>query len=158
MLEKDALYEEFFKRYQDRGIKKWQGFFLSEHTAKLSEEEQKERESLRLSQQTEAEIEYFLSQSIKYNIMLKIQLNSLDDEEKIKPSIVGVFGGMANTEYLMINEQMIAFSDIRHIQFHHFQKWSNVQPFEENEQKQAAASQRIEGVLDEAVEPYNWLE
>lgn len=36
--EKEA--EDFFKNYyQDRGMLKWQGFFLSDHTAALSKKE-----------------------------------------------------------------------------------------------------------------------
>lgn len=28
----DKKVTEFFRTYQDRGMKKWQGFFLSDHT------------------------------------------------------------------------------------------------------------------------------
>ncbi|AEG40879.1 hypothetical protein GCM10008918_12840 [Lactobacillus kefiranofaciens subsp. kefiranofaciens] len=33
----DQRIEEFFRNYQDRGMKKWVGFFLSDHTAKINQ-------------------------------------------------------------------------------------------------------------------------
>lgn len=42
--EANQVAERFFKYdYHDRGIKKWGGFFLSEHTAELKKFEKKER-------------------------------------------------------------------------------------------------------------------
>lgn len=32
----DKLIYDFFKNYQDRGMKKWTGFLLSDHTAQIS--------------------------------------------------------------------------------------------------------------------------
>ena len=31
----DQKVENFFKNYQDRGMKKWSGFFLSDHSLKI---------------------------------------------------------------------------------------------------------------------------
>ena len=53
------------------------------------------REIERLPQQAQAQIEHLLSRSIKQNKVLEIQLNSLDEYERVKPSIRGVFRGMA---------------------------------------------------------------
>lgn len=56
--------------------------------------------------------------------MLEIQLNPLDEYERVKPSIRGVFRGMAEFDVVLIGEQQIDFYDIRHIQIHDFYKWS----------------------------------
>lgn len=34
---------EFFKKYQDRGMMKWQGMMLSDHTAALNKERQRSK-------------------------------------------------------------------------------------------------------------------
>ncbi|MCT9925458.1 hypothetical protein N7272_14980, partial [Enterococcus faecalis] len=43
------------------------------------------REIDRLPQQAQAQIEHLLSRSIKQNKVLEIQLNSLDEYERVKP-------------------------------------------------------------------------
>lgn len=60
--------------YQDRGIMKWRGFFLSEHTTTLSNEEETEKIIDRLPQQGIREIEYYLERSMKYNKILLIPI------------------------------------------------------------------------------------
>ncbi|MEB7954643.1 hypothetical protein [Enterococcus faecalis] len=82
------------------------------------------REIERLPQQAQAQIEHLLSRSIKQNKVLEIQLNPLDEYERVKPSIRGVFRGMAEFDVVLIGEQQIDFYDIRHIQIHDFYKWS----------------------------------
>jgi hypothetical protein len=32
----DKEVDDFFKNYQDRGMKKWSGFFLSDHTVQIN--------------------------------------------------------------------------------------------------------------------------
>ena len=36
----DKKVTEFFRTYQDRGMEKWQGFFLSDHTSTLRKDRQ----------------------------------------------------------------------------------------------------------------------
>ncbi len=60
------------------------------------------REIERLPQQAQAQIEHLLSRSIKQNKVLEIQLNSLDEYERVKPSIRGVFRGMAEFDVVLI--------------------------------------------------------
>ena len=49
------------------------------------------REIERLLQQTQAQIEHLLSRSIKQNKVLEIQLNSLDEYDRVKPHVFGIF-------------------------------------------------------------------
>lgn len=37
----DKRVEEFFRTYQDQGMKKWAGFYLSDHTAKINQEQRR---------------------------------------------------------------------------------------------------------------------
>ncbi|MDU2264644.1 MAG: hypothetical protein E7E11_12785 [Enterococcus faecalis] len=54
----------------------------------------------------------------------------LDEYERVKPSIRGVFRGMAEFDVVLIGDQQIDFYDIRHIQIqiHDFYKWSENEP------------------------------
>ncbi len=38
----DKRVEEFFRTYQDRGMKKWAGFYLSDHTTKINQDKKEE--------------------------------------------------------------------------------------------------------------------
>ena len=119
--------------YKDRGILKWQGMFLSEHTTELKRVEQLDQEVLRLPQQSQQEIAYYLERSMKHNKVLSVQLNSLDVFGRTIPDITGVFRGFIDLETLLINEHPVALEEIRHIKMKDFQKWSDVdeQPFQE---------------------------
>ncbi|MDF4028935.1 hypothetical protein [Lactobacillus delbrueckii] len=39
----DQRVTDFFAHYQDRGMKKWAGFFLSDHTAMINKETRQKR-------------------------------------------------------------------------------------------------------------------
>ena len=119
--------------YKDRGILKWQGMFLSEHTTELKRVEQLDQEVPRLPQQSQQEIAYYLERSMKHNKVLSVQLNSLDVFGRMPPDITGVFRGFIDLETLLINEHPVALEEIRHIQMKDFQKWSETEtrPFEE---------------------------
>lgn len=62
--------------------------------------------------------------------MLEIQLNSLDEYDRVKPPVFGVFRGMAEFDVVLIGDFQIYFYDIRHIKIHKFLKWSAVETLE----------------------------
>ena len=52
----------YFSDYQDRGIKKWQGMYLSEHTAELEKAQQQEEKVIPAKRaMAEAEIQQLLA-------------------------------------------------------------------------------------------------
>lgn len=124
--------DPYFSEYQDRGIKKWSGFFLSEHTAMLAKEQEKNKRMKRLPQLNQEQIDDCLDQSIKYNKLLAIQLNSLDELGHVKQSISGIFQGFIDSETILISGVAIEYSDIRHIQMTGFSKWFDVRSEEKN--------------------------
>lgn len=123
--------ESYFDKYQDRGIKKWTGFFLSEHTAAVAKEKEQEQIIARLPQQTTEVIEYHLDQSIKYNKLLDIQLNTLDQLDRVKPHVRGVFRGFLDMDTVMISDVCIDYADIRHVSAVDFVKWSDMDKAED---------------------------
>ena len=55
----DKKVTEFFRTYQDRGMKKWQGFFLSDHTSTLRKDRQQKAMTYPKKAETEAHINCF---------------------------------------------------------------------------------------------------
>ncbi|RXV05271.1 hypothetical protein CYQ43_15000, partial [Enterococcus faecalis] len=87
-----------YNDYVDRPFElKWPTAFpLGELTEAIkSTDEYHARNIDRLPQQSQRQIEYFLDRSIKQNKVLEIQLNSLDEYDRVKPHVFGVFRGMA---------------------------------------------------------------
>ncbi|MFG5565343.1 hypothetical protein ACFJYA_13945 [Enterococcus faecalis] len=120
-----------YNDYVDRPFElKWPTAFpLGELQAAIKEtNDYHSREIERFPQQSQTQIEHLLNRSIKQNKFLEIQLNSLDEYERVKPSIRGVFRGMAEFDVVLIGDQQIDFYDIRHIQIHDFYKWSENEP------------------------------
>lgn len=117
-----------YNDYHDRGIMKWQtAFALGELTTQIKEGYRESTLNVdRLQQQSLTEIESYLEQSIKYNKMLEIQLNELDELGRVKEHIFGNFRGMIELDVAQIGNQYIELSDIRHIKIHDFRKWSDV--------------------------------
>lgn len=138
-----------YNNYHDRGIMKWQtAFALGELTAQISEGYRESTLNIdRLPQQSLTEIETTLEQSIRYNKILEVQLNELDELGRVKESILGNFRGMAELDVAIVGDNYIELSDIRHIKIHDFRKWSDVSDdvFEDVE---------IDEISDDAVEKY----
>lgn len=155
--------KEFFdyNEYRDRGMGyKWDTAFalgeLQEGIKESSKESKRDIE--RLPQQDINYIEYCLERSIKYNKILEVQLNSLDQLGRTKESIWGNFRGFMDLDVLLIGDQYIDYADIRHIKIHDFRKWSAEEnealpyPFEKDEY--AAANQLEQKKLEETFADY----
>ncbi|MGC2993324.1 hypothetical protein ACPTI2_10945 [Enterococcus faecalis] len=89
------------------------------------------REIERLPQQSQVQIEYLLDRSIKQNKVLEIQLNSLDEYDRVKPHVFGFFRGVAEFDVVLIGDLQIDFYDVRHIKIHNFLKWSAAETLED---------------------------
>ncbi|EHE8434427.1 hypothetical protein JMJ19_002661 [Enterococcus faecalis] len=123
-----------YNDYVDRSFQlKWPTAFpLGELQAAIKEtNDYHSREIERLPQQSQAQIEYLLNRSIKQNKVLEIQLNSLDEFDRVKPHAFGVFRGMAEFDVVLIGDFQIDFYDIRHIKIHNFLKWSAIETLED---------------------------
>lgn len=124
-----------YNDYEDRPFDlKWPTAFpLGELQAVIKEtDEFSAREIERLPQQSQVQIEYLLDRSIKQNKVLEIQLNSLDNFNRVKPHVFGAFRGMAELDVVLIGDFQIDFFDIRHIKIHNFLKWSAIEILEDS--------------------------
>lgn len=122
MNEKDYEYDPqmvqiFFERYyQDRGMVKWQGYYLSDHTAALKKEDAElAKEYPPKPLQTTEKRASVLAGAFANHKTVSIQLNTLDLNGNFQPDLVGkLLGYEAETIYLD-NEAFVSLDDMRHV-------------------------------------------
>lgn len=117
----EQLFLEAKKVYQDRGMMKWIGFYLSDHTAVLNKES-KERNHINVEkeQMTLEEIGKVLQQAYLQNKRIAIQLEALDDEGNYLDDLVGRIIGQKE-EQIYLNEEErgavhLAIEQIHHVE------------------------------------------
>ena len=107
--------QHFFEReYVDRGIVKWQGYFLSDHTSAL-QQLQKKADNIahtHLEQQTIPLIQRLLLQAADNDLPVLIQFNQIDDRSSQLLVVTGMVDWM-NAEACQINGQPYELTDIR---------------------------------------------
>lgn len=106
----------FFKNYQDRGMKKWQGFMLSDHIATLNRDKE-EKATVYAEKDTmfEVEISQVLLQAFANNKIVSVQLKEKTIDKKIQPDIVGLVKGY-DQDKIIIGDNKIELSNINNIQ------------------------------------------
>ena len=123
--------DPLIREYHDRGMAKWMGFYLSEHTAEM-ESEKKERNLIwpRKPQMDEFEISEILRESYLTKISVEIQLDTLNSEGYALADIVGIVMGFDDTNiFLSVSKmdiQVIPNESINHINLVDHVKWSEI--------------------------------
>lgn len=106
----------FFKNYQDRGMKKWQGFMLSDHIATLNrDKEEKARVYSEKDTMSEVEISQVLLQAFANNKLVSVQLKEKTLDKKVQPDIVGLVKGYEGDK-IVIGDNEIELGNINNIQ------------------------------------------
>lgn len=106
--------------YQDQGMKKWGGFYLSDHTAVLHQNAQANAEQLQRTlkpQMSSDEITKIINLALVKNLPVQLQLNTLmlqDGEFIMREILTGMISGADNGFYL--DGMLIAFDEIYWIQ------------------------------------------
>ncbi len=107
--------EKFFRNdYNDRGMVKWQGFYLSDHTedAKKHSDELNRLDHLSVkTQMSEVDISAILFRSFTKNETIRIQLNLINDEGKPQDFITGIVQGF-NDNQVYVNDTEIEIDTI----------------------------------------------
>lgn len=112
----DDVVNNFFKNYQDRGMKKWQGFMLSDHIATLNrDKEEKAKVYSEKDTMSEAEVSQVLLQAYANNKVVAVQLKEKTLDKKIQPDIVGLVKGYEG-DRIIIGDTEVELSNINNIQ------------------------------------------
>lgn len=112
----DQKVERFFKNYQDRGMKKWTGFFLSDHTLKINRDRAKRAVVYhKKSEMSEALISQMLFKAFSDHYYVKVQLKELDNEGKLKADVCGFVEGYQEKN-IIISGKKVAIDNINHVE------------------------------------------
>lgn len=111
------MVQTFFDNYyHDRGKIKWQGFYLSDHTAALKKQAKKSSHQNNLRPQQElTEITKFLMQSYTYNQIVKVQLNVFDLNNHVKDDLTGEIKGYDEDLFYLDNGKKFHLSEVRNV-------------------------------------------
>jgi len=114
----DETVQMFFDHYyHDRGKMKWQGFYLSDHTAALNHQADKlNHKNVLCKQQTDEEITKFLMQSYSYNQIVKVQLNTLNTNNEPKDDLTGEILGYDDDLFYLDNNRSFRLGEVRHVE------------------------------------------
>ncbi|MDG2979035.1 hypothetical protein KNP65_03665 [Latilactobacillus curvatus] len=108
------LVTQFLNQYQDRGMMKWQGFYLSDHTASLTKVDREDEIKLNRqhSEQMDlTEIEKCLNQALEKNQVVRVERSLQDQNGYVAPFIEGKIEGYYQDK-LMIGGEFIAINEI----------------------------------------------
>lgn len=115
----DSTAELFFKYYyQDRGMLKWQGYYLSDHTSALNHQAEEKAHTIHRQvapEMTSIEIDEIINHAIKKNTLISIQSNIKDDNGVFPPPISGHIRGYEDSRLFLDSGESIELVDIRSI-------------------------------------------
>ncbi|TPF00696.1 hypothetical protein DIS11_08460 [Leuconostoc citreum] len=109
-----ALINNYFQHdYRDRGIKKWRGFFLSDHTSALRKMDQDNVYSeKKLPKMTTDKIFHNAMHALANYYTVTIQLDETNFNHETKKNISGFIENMSDN-YIYIENRKLAVQDIR---------------------------------------------
>ena len=97
----DRLAAEFLRRdYRDRGMLKWGGFYLSDHTSALAKMHAAERVERAHAQEALPVLSRQLAAAWRAGRPVHLQLNSVDDDQSIA-TLDGVIAGVADDQIVV---------------------------------------------------------
>jgi len=111
------LVQRFFDHdYHDRGIMKWQGYYLSDHTSALNQEAQEK--DVRLNQKTPpkmstADINAAINHALIKSLPVTIYLNVREDDYQFPPPITGKIEGYEDNSLYIGDEGFVELDQIR---------------------------------------------
>ncbi|BAN74874.1 MULTISPECIES: hypothetical protein [Lacticaseibacillus] len=112
-----ALVDDFFaNRYIDRGMRKWQGYYLSDHTAALKKQAKAESVTYPpLSLQEQPYIRMILLRAYAEGQSVTLQLDLQTPNGQMLPPITGKVAGLSDSDVVNVDGQNISIDMIRHI-------------------------------------------
>ncbi|WP_265456766.1 hypothetical protein [Enterococcus sp. HY326] len=123
--------DPWIREYQDRGMAKWLGFYLSEHTAEMGKEKQTRETTWQHQQQmTDLEISEVLETAFFDHQLVTLQLSTLDEQGQAFPDLTGTIEGMDETTIFLGSlegdVQFVQHDSIYHASLISNLKWSDV--------------------------------
>ncbi len=113
----DKVLDDFFRNYQDRGMKKWAGFFLSDHRVKLNKDEVKRKIVYhKKPEMTADQIGAVLLKAFSQHYAVEVQLKDIDADGQFAPDIVGFVEGYQDAGTINIGHHAVKLDEINNAQ------------------------------------------
>lgn len=113
----DKKVTEFFEKYQDRGMKKWQGFFLSDHTSVLRKDyKQRATTYPKKSEMTVEEVSSVLFKAFSDHYKVSVQRKTRNADGLYQADIVGFVQGYEDDNAIYVSNKLIDLDDINHVE------------------------------------------
>ncbi|RDX03037.1 hypothetical protein [Listeria kieliensis] len=112
------------KTYIDRGMMKWSGFYLSDHTAQMEEERRKRKQIfVAKSEMSLEQIGEVLEEAFSKGRVVSLQMAELNEEHVYEADLTGkVISFLENRIYLQEKKgaiQIVSIEKIRHAEIVH---------------------------------------
>lgn len=112
--------------YQDRGMGKWGGFYLSEHTAEISKDKkQRNKSNVQKERMTTEEIDQVLTEARLKNDQVSIQKEIVDPDNNYLDDVTGFISGYDELG-IYLGDEKIDYDEIRNVVIVSFKKWSQL--------------------------------
>ncbi|MCI1986667.1 MAG: phage infection protein [Lactobacillus sp.] len=112
----NALVADFFQEhYRDRGMRKWQGYFLSDHTAALKQTAATSGPATWLPPQDQPTVRAQLAKAYANHQTVTAQLSARDPDGHAFSPWSGQVSGHDNADHVTIGARTVPISAIRHI-------------------------------------------
>lgn len=121
------LFIEAKSIYHDRGMIKYQGFYLSDHTALLKKLYANEaKNNLKKEQMSMEDIDRVLFTARQSNKPIAIQLELLDQEGQYFDDVIGFIQGHDSLG-IYIADQKVNYDEIRNVEITELKKWNELE-------------------------------
>lgn len=112
--------------YNDRGLLKWQGFYLSDHTEKIASNIKEEAKiNTAKEQMTTEAISEVLNAAITKRKSVAIQVEERNSEGYYPNDVIGFILGHDELG-IYVGDYKVNYDEIRHIEFYNSNKWSQI--------------------------------
>lgn len=112
----DKAIQDFFKNYHDRGMQKWGGFFLSDHTVQINKDNQKANTFYRKEAEMDLqEISRIFFKAFSNHYKIRLQLKDRNYNNEFKKDITGFVDGYHDRQ-IIVSGYAIELEDINHVE------------------------------------------
>lgn len=116
----EALAEQFFKHdYHDRGMLKWAGYFLSDHTSALKQNKQNVKPEILQAAQSLDQVSELLADAWEHHLRVHLQLNQLQESEIVESMtglVVGFYDNVIGIQGVDEKINNIELTEIRNVE------------------------------------------
>ncbi|PKX78967.1 hypothetical protein [Lactiplantibacillus plantarum] len=114
----DTVKHFFEHDYHDRGMMKWQGFYLSDHTAALNQQNQQlNAVYVPRPRQSLSELTQVLADAYQSQQLVTIQLKTVDQNNHHLPDITTLIHGYNTNDIVIDSDCFVPLQEIRNVAY-----------------------------------------